>query len=97
MGSKHPDHIDFAGDYNLNGIILQSHDGTGGRLGEGGVNIQALVQELNIYEGINQSAVYGTLVMVDARNLIANLPRNSQVKEHLHISYIFAVESSCVT
>ena len=74
MGSKHPDHIDFAGDYNLNGIILQSHDGTGGRLGEGGVNIQALVQELNIYEGINQSAVYGTLVMVDARNLIANLP-----------------------
>ena len=74
MGSKHPDHIDFAGDYNLNGIILQAHDGTGGRLGEGGVNIQALVQELNIYEGINQSAVYGTLVMVDARNLIANLP-----------------------
>ena len=24
MGSKHPDQIDFAGDYNLNGIILQS-------------------------------------------------------------------------
>ena len=33
MGSQHPDHIDFVGDYNLNGIILQAHDGTGGRLG----------------------------------------------------------------
>jgi len=74
MGSQHPDHIDFAGDYNLNGIILQAHDGTGGRIGEGGVNIQALVQELNIYEGINQTAVYGTLVMVDSLNLISNLP-----------------------
>ena len=33
MGSDNPDVLDFAGDYNLNGIILQSHDGTGGRLG----------------------------------------------------------------
>ena len=62
MGSSHPDVYDFAGDYNLNGIILQAHDGTGGRIGEGGVNIQALVQELNIYEGINQTTVYGTPV-----------------------------------
>ena len=74
MGSQHPDHIDFAGDYNLNGIILQNHAGTGGNLGEGGVNIQSLVQELNIYEGINQTAVYGTLVIVDSINLIGNLP-----------------------
>ena len=74
MGSSHPDTIDFAGDYNLNGIILQAHDGTGGNLGEGGVNIQSLVQELNIYEGINQAAVYGTLVVVDSVNLISNLP-----------------------
>jgi len=74
MGSQHPDHIDFAGDYNLNGVIIQNHAGTGGNLGEGGVNIQSLVQELNIYEGINQSSVYGTLVIVDSLNLIANLP-----------------------
>ena len=32
------------------------------------------VQELNIYEGINQNAVYGTLVLVDSINLLANLP-----------------------
>ena len=37
MGSQHRDSYDFAGDYNLNGIILQAHDGTGGRFGEGGV------------------------------------------------------------
>jgi len=74
MGSQHPDTYDFAGDYNLNGIILQAHDGTGGRFGEGGVDIQSLVQELNIYEGIEQAAVYGTLVVVDSLNLISNLP-----------------------
>ena len=74
MGSQHPDTYDFAGDYNLNGIVLQAHDGTGGRFGEGGVNIQSLVQELNIYEGIEQAAIYGTLVVVDSLNLISNLP-----------------------
>jgi len=76
MGSSHPDTIDFAGDYNLNGIILQNHAGTGGNFegAEGGVNIQSMVQELNIYEGINQSAIYGTLVIVDSTNLITNLP-----------------------
>ncbi len=45
MGTEHPDHIDFAGDYNLNGVILQNHAGTGGKFGEGGVNIQSMVQE----------------------------------------------------
>ena len=74
MGSSHPDTIDFAGDYNLNGVILQNHAGTGGKFGEGGVNIQSMVQELNIYEGITQNAVYGTLVIVDSTNIIGNLP-----------------------
>jgi len=74
MGSKHNDSYDFAGDYNLNGIILQAHDGTGGIFGEGGVDIMEQVQELNVYEGITQTAVYGTLVMVDSTNIIGNLP-----------------------
>lgn len=74
MGSSHPDTIDFAGDYNLNGVILQNHAGSGGKFGEGGVNIQSIVQELNIYEGINQSAVFGTMVVVDSTNIIGNLP-----------------------
>ena len=76
MGAQHPDVIDFAGDYNLTGIVLQNHAGSGGNFegAEGGVNIQSLVQELNIYEGINQAAIYGTMVVVDSVNLIANLP-----------------------
>ena len=73
MGSQH-DVIDFAGDYNLTGIVLQNHAGTGVTLmGAEGVNIQSLVQELNIYEGITQDTVYGTLVLVDSINLINNL------------------------
>ena len=76
MGSQHPDQIDFAGDYNLTGIVLQNHAGTGGNFdgAEAGVNIQSMVQELNIYESITQAAVYGTLVLVDSVNLINNLP-----------------------
>ena len=33
-----------------------------------------IVQELNIYESIDKSSVTGTLVVVDAGNLIGNLP-----------------------
>ena len=73
MGSSHPDTIDFAGDYNLNGVILQNHAGTGGKFGEGGVNIQTIVQELNIYESIFNNAITGTLVIGDTKNQIARL------------------------
>ena len=48
MGAQHPDVIDFAGDYNLTGIVLQNHAGSGGNFegAEGGVNIQSMVQEI---------------------------------------------------
>ena len=98
MGSQHPDHIDFAGDYNLNGVILQNHAGTGGNLGEGGVNIQSLVQELNIYEGINQTAVYGTLVIVDSTNIIGNLIKVlSLMKLECHHIFIINYRSTLHT
>tara|TARA_B100001093_G_scaffold457609_1_gene469429 strand:- start:67 stop:1608 length:1542 start_codon:yes stop_codon:yes gene_type:complete len=79
MGSDNPDVLDFAGDYNLKGIILQSHNGDGydrarKQRVEGGVNIMPIVQELNIYESIDKSSVTGTLVVLDAGNLIGNLP-----------------------
>ena len=75
MGSDNPDVLDFAGDYNLKGIILQSHNGDGydrarKQRVEGGVNIMPIVQELNIYESIDKSSVTGTLVVTDAQNLI---------------------------
>ncbi len=45
----HDDTIQFAGDYNLDGIILHNHQNEGLIDTHGGVDIQKLVVELNIY------------------------------------------------
>ena len=68
------DNIQFAGDYNLPSIHIHSHNNTGFTSEEDGVNIQSLVAEMNIYEGINKNSVVGTLVVLDSINLIGNLP-----------------------
>ena len=68
------DNIKFAGDYNLPSIHIHSHNNTGFTSDEKGVNIQSLVSEMNIYEGINKNSVAGTLVILDSVNLIGNLP-----------------------
>jgi hypothetical protein len=70
----HDDNIKFAGDYNLPSIHIHSHNNTGFTSDEDGVNIQSLVAEMNIYEGINKNSVAGTLVVLDSINLIGNLP-----------------------
>ena len=74
MDIKHPDTIQFAGDYNLDGIVLHNHQNEGLKASDDGVDIQNLVVEFNIYEGINQLALTGSLVIVDSINLINNLP-----------------------
>ena len=56
---KHPDEIQFAGDYNLDGIILHNHQNEGLSSHNEGVDIQKLVVELNIYEGIEKNSVTG--------------------------------------
>ena len=71
---KHPDEIQFAGDYNLDGIILHNHQNEGLSSHNEGVDIQKLVVELNIYEGIEKNSVTGTMVIADSVNLINNLP-----------------------
>ena len=71
---KHPDEIQFAGDYNLDGIILHKHQNEGLSSHNEGVDIQKLVVELNIYEGIEKNSVTGTMVIADSVNLINNLP-----------------------
>jgi len=71
---KHPDEIQFAGDYNLDGIILHNHQNEGLSSHNEGVDIQKLVVELNIYEGIDKNSVTGTMVIADSVNLINNLP-----------------------
>ena len=58
--------IDFAGDYNLKNIFLHNHAGEV-------IDIKNVVQELNIYESIYKNALTGTLVVIDAQNLIAKL------------------------
>ena len=81
MAITHPNHIQFAGDYRLDGIILHNHNNEGGTWQSGmfdkdnaGINIQDLVVEMNIYEGINKSSITGELVISDSINLIGNLP-----------------------
>ena len=74
----HDDNIKFAGDYNMSSIILHNHANSGFTSDEDGVNIQRLVVEMNIYEGINSNAITGSLVIVDSINLIGNLPDGEQ-------------------
>ena len=71
---KHPDTIEFAGDYNLSSIILHNHANKGIDKKHKGIDIKSLVQELNIYESIYKPAITGSVVIVDATNLINKLP-----------------------
>ena len=66
MINKVPDSIEFAGDYDLKNIFLHNHFGEV-------IDIKNLVQELNIYESIYKNALTGSLVIIDAQNLIAKL------------------------
>ena len=63
---KDPDHIAFAGDFNLNAVVIQNHKGEGVDPGTGGENILPQMIELNIYESITKKAITGTVVMADA-------------------------------
>ena len=71
---KDPDNIQFAGDFNLAAVVIQNHKGEGVLPESGGENILPQMLELNIYESINKKAITGSIVIVDATNLIANLP-----------------------
>ena len=66
MANKVPDNIEFAGDYDLKNIFLHNHFGEV-------IDIKKLVQEMNIYESIYKNALTGSVVIVDAQNLIAKL------------------------
>ena len=70
----HADHIQFAGDYNLDGIILHNHQNEGLDPDDRGTDITPLVAEMNLFEGINKTSMTGSLVITDSINLIAKLP-----------------------
>ena len=63
---KIPDTIEFAGDYECEHIFLHNHKGEV-------IDIKNLTQELNIYESIYKNALTGSIVIIDAQNLIAKL------------------------
>jgi len=65
--ARHPDVIEFAGNYNLKSIHLHNHKGES-------IDIKRLVQEFNIYESIYTHAITGTAVITDAIDLIGNGP-----------------------
>ena len=67
-------HIEFAGDFRLNSIVIQNHEAKGGRYGKEGVDIKKIVVEFNIYESMFANALTGSLVIADSTNLIGNLP-----------------------
>ena len=64
---------EFAGDYDLQYVHIRNHRGEG-LLDTDGENISDMVVELNIYEGLYNHAMTGSLVIADTRNLISNLP-----------------------
>jgi len=61
-------HIEFAGDFNLENIVIHNHEDTLA------VDIKRLVVEFNIYENIFANALTGSLVISDSTNLIGKLP-----------------------
>jgi len=65
--TRHPDSIEFAGDYNLNEIIMVNHEGEA-------TDIKRQVVELNLYESIYNNALVGEMVITDAQNMIAKMP-----------------------
>ena len=72
---------EFAGDYDLQYVHIYNHRGEGLKVDQAGnrqdargENISNMVVELNIYESLYNHAITGSLVIVDTRNLIGNLP-----------------------
>jgi hypothetical protein len=66
-GKANPHHLDYPGDYNLQAISILPDF-------KKAIDIKEMVQELNIYESIYSGALTGSMVLVDAGNLIENLP-----------------------
>ena len=62
------EHIEFAGDFKLDNIVIHNHDDTLA------VDIKGLVVEFNIYESMFSNALTGSLVISDSTNLISKLP-----------------------
>ena len=72
---------ELAGDSDLQYVHIHNHRGeglevdqAGNRQAAKGENISNMVIELNVYESLYNHAITGSLVIIDTRNLIGNLP-----------------------
>ena len=55
----HPNTVQFAGDYRLDGIILHNHQNEGINVEDKGIDIQKLVVEMNLFESIYKNSMTG--------------------------------------
>ena len=58
--------MQFAGDYKLDNVIVHSASGS--------IDIKDLLLELNVYESIHSSNLYGNVTMMDSANHVQNMP-----------------------
>lgn len=86
MAIKPPNSIEFAGDYNLDHVFLHNHRGDI-------VDIKKMMSELNIFESIFKNALTGSLVILDAQNLISKLEINGTERISFKLSTPGAIDS----
>ena len=58
--------MQFAGDYKLDNVIVHSASGS--------IDIKDLLLELNVYESIHSSNLYGNITIQDSANHVQNMP-----------------------
>ena len=85
MANKTPGAIEFAGDYDLNNVFLHNH------MGEI-TDIKKMMVELNVYESIYKNALTGSIVIVDAQNLVAKLELNGTERVSFKLSTPGAID-----
>lgn len=66
--------FDRAGAYDLSEVYMVSYASTGGDKNPVRVNISGLVQEMNIYEHLENDVLSGDMVLADADNLLYKFP-----------------------
>lgn len=62
------------GDFILSEILLTSYQSEGNNSTPKKIDVSTLLTELNIYESINNKTLSGSLVLIDAQNVVAALP-----------------------
>ena len=59
------------GDFILSDVILTSYQSEGNNSNPIKIAVSSLVTEINIYESINNKTLSGSLVLIDAQNVVS--------------------------